>query len=361
MRIGFDARMITHPGIGRYIKNLLSAMFALNTKHEFVLFGDRQRLSTLDHRLSTVILINYTAPIYSAQEQLNAPFSKYNLDILHCPHFNIPYFYPGKLIVTVHDLIYLIFPESAPSKAAVIYANAMMSRSIKRAAATIAVSENTKKDILHFFKHAKPDKIKVIYEAADPCFKNIADRNELSGIKKKYNLPDRFILYVGSLKHHKNLQGAIDVYLSLKEKIKAYDFVVVGRPHKREAHIQDMVKAAGARFLGEVPSEDLFGIYNLADCLLHPSFYEGFGLTVLEAFACGISVVCSNRASLPEVASDAAILVEPDNIKNMANAVFEVLTNENLRRETIKNGYKKVQQFSWEKAATRTIQLYEGL
>jgi len=360
MRIGFDARMIDHPGIGRYISNLLNAMLKLNTGHEFVLFGNPSKLQVAGFRFQ-VEIVQWSAPVYSLKEQMLQPFSKHNLDILHCPHFNIPYFYKGKLVVTIHDLIYLIFPESVPSKLATVYANFMISRSVTKAAKIIAVSENTKKDILRFFKKANSNNIKVVYEAAAPCFKKITDKIKLMDVKKKYDLPDKFILFVGSLKYHKNLSSAVKAYLHLKKRIPDYSFVVVGRSHKREAYIEKMIKSSEAFYLGEISSEDLTCIYNLASVLLHPSLYEGFGLTILEAMACGTPVICSKSASLPEVGSDAVLGVDANDTRKISDVLYNTLTDERLREDLISRGFDRVKEFSWEKTAEKTLKLYEDV
>jgi glycosyltransferase involved in cell wall biosynthesis len=359
MRIGFDARMIDHPGIGRYIKNLLGAMLRLQANHEFILFGNREKLSVVGSKLSVCKVAEYNAPIYSLSEQLFEPFSSYNLDILLCPHFNIPYFYKGNLVVTIHDLIYLIIAQSAPSKPARIYANIMISRAIKKAKKILAVSENTKNDLLKFFKPVNPNEIDVIYEAADPSFRVITDKDKLSYIKEKYNLPDKYVLFVGSLKYHKNLNGAVKAFLELSKKIKNFKLVIVGRFHKREYLIERMLNSSGALYIGEVSSEDLVGIYNMASALLHLSLYEGFGLTILEAMACGVPVVCSKTPALLEIGQDAALQVDADNTAAAAQALYDILTNKDLRNSLIDTGFKRVKEFSWERAAEKTLKLCE--
>ena len=360
MKIGFDARMISHPGIGRYMHNLLNAMLKLNTGHEFILFGDKAKLKNYTYHLTPCEIVHWNAPIYSLREQITQPFSRYKLDILHCPHFNTPYFYNGRLIVTIHDLIYLIFQQSCPSKLAKLYANIMASRSAAKSDHIIAVSENTKKDILRFFKKAEPSKIKVIYEAADPHFKIIDDQEKLTDIKKRYNLPDKFILFVGSLKYHKNLITAMEAFSKLKEKVSDCSFVVVGRSSRRESRLKKMVTSQEIIYLGEVPSEDLVTIYNLSTVLLHPSLYEGFGLTILEAMACGIPVVSSNAASLPEVGGDAVLYVNTNDAAGFSDALYKVLTNETLRKNLINKGLNRVKEFSWEKTARETLEMYKA-
>lgn len=359
MRVGFDARMIDHPGIGRYIANLLNAMFEQAGRDEFVLFGDSKMLSTIDYGPSTVDIIEYNARIYGWAESFFDPFEKANLDIMHVPHFNVPILErTNKLVVTIHDLIYLKFTESVPDFMQGIAVRYVISNAVKKADKIIAVSENTKKDIIEHFP-AATGKVEVIHEAADPIFAKIDDEGKKEGIRKKYNLPPAIILYVGSLKKHKNIERLIDAYIDLKSKGIRHKLVIVGRYRPKEAQVLKKIQSSDALYLGEVPTDDLALIYNLASLLVMPSLYEGFGLPALEAMASGVPVAASSVASLPEVIGDAGILLDPEDISNISEVIYKGLVDDDLRRELIRKGLERVKEFSWKKTAQQTLQLYE--
>ncbi len=359
MRIGFDARMIDHPGIGRYIKNLLKAMLGLNTGCEFLVFGDENKLTTYNLKLTTDQIIRWNAPIYSLQEQIFQPFIKYNLDVVHVPHFNVPFQRRNKLVITIHDLVYLKFPESRPYFRGIV-AKRVITNAVKKADRIIAVSENTKRDIIKEFPYAKR-KIEVIYEAADPIFCKIDDEMRKENIRKKYKLPRDIILFVGSLKKHKNIERLIDAYTDLKSKVIQHKLIIVGRYRPREAEILRKIESTDALYLGEIPTEDLVSIYNLASLLIIPSLYEGFGLPALEAMACGTPVIASSSASLPEVIGDAGVLFDAQDKSDIFDKIYEVLKDEDLRQGLIKKGFKRTRSFSWVKTALQTIELYKKL
>jgi len=361
MRIGFDARMISHPGIGRYIKNLLNAMLRLNTEHEFLIFGNKDLLATYNLQLTTDSIIHWNPSIYSIKEQLSNPFNGHGLDIVHIPHFNVLLGIgkgKGRLVVTIHDLIYTKFPEYLPLVKRKI-ARFLINSAIKRSDVIISVSENTKKDILEISPSAK-EKIKVVYEAADPAFKVLSDGDRLARVRSKYNIPEHMILFVGSLKKHKNIERLVDAYNKAR-KITPCNLVIIGRYHKQDAKILRKIRSSGIIYLGEVPAEDIVAIYNLADLLVLPSLYEGFGLPVLEAFAAGVPVVASNASSLPEVVGNVGVLFDPYNTDDICDKICKILSDKALRQHLIERGQERVKEFSWEKTAEQTLAVYEDI
>lgn len=356
IKVGFDARMIDHPGIGRYIRSLLAAMPAVAEDYEFVLYGDSGKLTDFKHYRKE----EYTMPIYSWSEFFFTPFKKDEFDVVHIPHFNVPLMIgrgKGKVVITVHDLIYLKFPESATLFKR-IAARFVISNAIKAADKVLAVSENTKRDIIENFPDAE-GKVEVTYEAADPIFKRVEGEDKKESIRKKYDLPQDIILFVGSLKRHKNIERLIDAYINLKSKGIQHKLVIAGRYRQREEEILKKIKSTDALYLGEVPTEDLVLIYNLASLLAIPSLYEGFGLPALEAMACGVPVVASSAASLPEIVGDAGVLFNPQDTKDISNKLYQVLSSERLRQELIGKGLKRASLFSWEKTARQTLEVYK--
>ncbi|MFH1664553.1 MAG: glycosyltransferase family 1 protein [Candidatus Omnitrophota bacterium] len=357
MRIGFDARMITHPGIGRYIKSLLPEMIRQAGGDEFVIFGDQKELVNIAGA-GNARIVEWNAPIYSLQEQVFLPYRGKKLDILHVPHFNVPVSYRGKMVVTIHDLIYLLFPGAGRFGLAKHYAGFMAGKALEKADKIITVSKHTEKDLLGMYGGQYAGKVEVIHEAADRMFRQITDKTRSADVQCRHRLSDRIILYVGSIKAHKNVQTLLKVFTLLKKWGAPHQLVICGRWDKK----QDMLKAemidSGIRYLGEVSTDDLIVLYNIADVLVHLSFYEGFGLTALEAMQCGTPVIVSDSSSLPEVAGEAACSVSPHNVEQIADTVYNVLVNAHLREGMIERGLKHVKQFSWEETARRTLEVY---
>lgn len=355
MKIGFDARMIDHPGIGRYTHSLLNAMLDVAEDSEFILYGDPHKLVNFKNCGRR----EYAAPIYSWRGFFFNPFEEDELDIVHIPHFNVPFQKRKKLVITIHDFIYLKFPEFSPYYKRIAAKHAI-ANAVKKADKIVAISENTKRDIIERFPDAE-GKVEVIYEAAAPIFRRIDNESEKENIRNKYRLPSDIILYVGSLKRHKNIERLIDVYADLKSKGIHHKLVIIGRYRPREKEILKKIKTTDALYLGEVSSEDLVALYNLASLLVIPSLYEGFCLTALEAMTCGIPVVASSAASLPEVVGDAGLLFNPEETSDISDKIYEVLKNENLRQELIEKGLRRSANFSWEKVARKTLEIYKNL
>ncbi|NQT89749.1 MAG: glycosyltransferase family 4 protein [Candidatus Omnitrophica bacterium] len=356
MRIGFDARMIGHPGIGRYIRNLLNGLLSTEEAIEFVLYGDPARLKEYSGAERCAIR-EYAAPIYSVKELLSNPFAGEGFDIVHIPHFNVPFTRIDNLVVTIHDLIYLKFPGTQRTLLKGMAAHVAFDNTIKKAKRIIAVSENTKKDIIEKSPAAE-GKIDVIYEAADPLFRPVDDEAGKKQVRDKYNLPEEIILCVGSLRMHKNIERLIDCCARLRARGLGHKLVLVGREDPKEASIIKKVKTSDCIYLGEVGAEELVLIYNLAGLLVMPSLYEGFGLPPLEAMACATPVAASSAASLPEVVGDAGVLFDPYDVKDMEEKICSVLHNEELRKNLINKGMKRAEHFSWQKTAFQTKTLW---
>ena len=355
MRIGFDARMLDHPGIGRYIKNILHAMIEQADGDNFVLYGDSGKLAVFNSFENR----DYDVPVYSLREFFSTYFGSEGLDLIHVPHFNISMYKKIKTVITIHDLIYLKFTKFLPVSK-IIAAVPLITNAVLKADKIIAVSENTKKDITERWPKTE-DKIEVIYEAADPVFRRIDDEEEKERARKKYNLPKDIILFVGSLRAHKNIDRLIEAYKILKAKGISHKLVIVGRDNPKEQKTHAKMKEDEVLYLGEIPQDDLVVIYNIAKAFVMPSLYEGFGLPVLEAFACGIPVAASNVSSMPEVTHDAALSFDPYNIEEMADAVYKILSDEGLRLSLIEKGSKRNSEFSWQIAAEKTLEVYRKI
>ncbi len=352
-RIGFDARMWSHPGIGRYIRELSSGLSQKISPERFLLMGYPKDLSSKNFK-------PLFSNIYSLSEQIELPLKSDGVDLLHVPHFNAPWVYPKKMVVTIHDLIYYHDAKASKRTLGRFYAASMLARIARTADAILTVSEYTKKDLLLSFPTLKPDKVFVAPEAASDQFYKINDAGRLALVRQRYKLDQPFVLFVGSLKRHKNLGALIEVMRSLREnnKIK-HELVVVGRKDPRETELLNQIQTQSfVRYLGEVPDEDLCPLYNLADLFVLPSFFEGFGLPVVEAMTCGTPVLCSNRTSLPELVPDASWTFDPENASELGSRIERILNDTTLREKLAVQALAHSQKFTWDETVNRTLSVY---
>jgi len=267
-------------------------------------------------------------------------------------------------VLTIHDLVFRLFPHyHKPLNYA--FLNLAMPLFIRRADHLIAVSHSTRQDLVRLYD-VDPDKITVIYEAADPRFRP-QPIEEIRHVQRKYSLPERFILSLGTLEPRKNYQRLVEALALLRQKpgAEGWRLVIVGGkgwlygPFFRR--LEELGLEHEVILLGHVPNEDLPALYSAATLFVFPSLYEGFGLPPLEAMACGTPVVCSRASSLPEVGGRAARYVNPTSTEEIAQAIHEVLVDEVLQEEMRERGFEQAKQFSWERAAQETMALYHFL
>lgn len=293
-----------------------------------------------------------------------------NHEIVHYqkfrPYFlSFPIFKKGKSIVTIHDLIYLIYPKAYPPGIRGTLTYLLQKMLIKQVDAIITISETSKKDIVRFLG-IPTEKIHAIYLAPREIFKLIKDTSILYSIEVKYRLPEKFVLYVGDVNFNKNI-----LTLCKACKLAKTPLVIVGKQataadfDRTHPETQPLVKLLGQYGedkdiirLGFVPDEDLVAIYNLAILYCQPSYYEGFGLPILEAFACGVPVVASKIQAHVEIAGDACLYADPQNPRDFAKKISEVINDEELRKELIEKGNQKVKEYSWDKVARETAEVY---
>jgi len=263
--------------------------------------------------------------------------------------------------VTVHDLSFELFPEFFSPRDLLIL-RSFVRFSARRAARVIAVSQSTKRDLVDLYG-LNPDQIVVTHEAPAAHFRP-ASETEYETSRTKYGLHRPFILAVGNLQPRKNLLRLIDAYGQLRASNEIqHQLVIVGKAKWREAQVFQLVQKLRLEqeivFTGYISDSDLRLLYAAADLFAYPSLYEGFGLPVLEAMACGAPVVTSDVASIPEVAGEAAILVDPRDVNAIAKAIHTVLTDADVRRRLKSAGLERVKMFSWEKTARQTLDVYQ--
>ena len=371
MRIAIDARIAhyTGAGIGQYAIHLARALARVDTANHYLLLQsrkDRRTLVDAPHMQRQGLV----TPSHHAREQellaaefrlrqwLGRPLA---IDLLHStdfiPPLRVRHF---KSVITVHDLAFLRWPHFLTEDSARYYGQ--VDAAVERADHIIAVSESTKNDLVKLLG-APRDKITVVYEAADPIYRPIARDEALASLRTKFPLPDQFILFVSTIEPRKNINTLLHAYRRLRDSYKVdAGLVLAGATGWLAEQVFETVEQLDLQrhvvFLGRVQNGDLVYLYNLACCLAHPAYYEGFGLTPLEAMACGTPVVVSNVSSLPEVVGDAALLVDPNSKEELAVALHRLLSNEALRASLRAKGLARARTFSWERAAEETLAVY---
>lgn len=292
-------------------------------------------------------------------------------DIVHYPYFEpffltLPFGINKKSIVTVHDLTPMVFPSNFPTGIKGYVRWKIQKFNLKRAGLIITDSISSKKDIVRF-AGIDENKIEVIYLAANEEFKVVDNKNKLEEVRKRYNLPDKFALYVGDLTWNKNLPRVIEAVGKANIPL-----VLVGKAisetnfDSSNPWNQDRLKVREAlssnnniQALGFISSEELIAIYNLATVFIMPSLYEGFGLPILEAMACGCPVITSKNGSIPEIAGNAAFYVDALSVESIKEGIWELLKDKNLQNKLSIEGLRQVKKFTWKKTACETVKAYE--
>lgn len=357
--IGIDARMIENTGIGTYIQNLIREFRQTDQEGRIVLFGRPRSLK--DTGFSSVL---FQSPLYSIQEQIEYVLKINQCRLWHAPHYNVPFFKGRiKLVVTIHDLIHWLFQNSF-SDLKKLYAKTMLKRAVTIADQIITVSQKTKEDLI---EHCQADsgKISVIYEAAHPIFKPSTDGAVSDLFKTKYGMTKPYFIYVGMLKPHKNVLWLVDQFLDFRNKgLIQGNLILIGRK-TQDNYCHEIISKTkpqnGIYHFQNMPFSDLVLFYQHAICLIHPSLYEGFGLTLLEAMASGTPVIASRVGSIPEVAGEAGYLIESSDSKGLLEGMTRFEQDPAFRRHYVEKGLMHSRQFTWQKTAEQTFKVYTKL
>lgn len=352
MKVAVDARMINSSGIGTCIQNWMK-----NGCYDIAL-GNEKEIKQVD---SNIEVIPFDSKIYGKDEQLKFPYKslkKLKPDVLHIPHYNVPLFYKGKMIVTIHDLTHLIFPEFLPNKFAKYYAKFMIKKATKKAFKILTVSLNTKNDLIKMFK-VNPDKIEVIYNGVGSEFV-IKEKNKIDYLYNKFNIPNdkKILMYVGNLKPHKNLDRLLKAFALLNNK-EDYRLILVGKAFDNQIDLDKIEKELNISnyiiHTGMVTQDELVDLYNLADLFVFPSLYEGFGLPIIEALSCGTNVIASNVSSIPEVGGNVINYFNPYDIEDIKNKI-----EENINKVFTEDAIEWVKKFSWEESSQKIQKIIKG-
>ncbi len=364
VRIGIDARKLHDFGIGTYIRNLLRQLARLDRDSEYVLFTRPEDCDVAGSLGDNFRAVPEKAGNYSFAEQLHVPLAvrRERVDLFHAPHYVLPPLVSCRSIVTIHDCIHLMFPQYLPNRMALAYARTLIALAARRADRILTVSESSKRDILRHVD-VPEDKIDVIYNSYDERFSVEPREEDVVRVRERYQLNDEFVLYAGNVKPHKNLERLIEAFCLVRTRgLDHLRLVLIGDEISKYASLRRAIHRHQlhkyVRLLGYVPEETLAVMYRLAGVFVFPSLYEGFGLPPLEAMASGTPVVTSNVSSLPEVAGDAAVLVDPYDAKAIADGIARVLTDERLRHDLRCRGVARARQFSWEASVRRVHDIY---
>src|SRR5688572_17871027 len=368
MRVAIDTRKIHDFGIGTYIRNLLRQLARIDRDTEYVLLCREPDLGIAAQLGPNFRTVLESSRNYSVREQFHVPWVLRQLrpDLYHAPHYVLPPAVRCRSVVTIHDCIHLMFPQYLPNRLAYAYARASMWAAARRSDRILTVSEASKRDILHFF-NVPPEKIVVVYNAIDEHFWVTPPEERVARVRERYQLDHKFVLYVGNIKPHKNLERIIEAFDEVRKDDVDGDLklLIIGDeisklPSLRRAvHRHKLHKQV--RFLGYLPDETLAILYRLASVFVFPSLYEGFGLPAVEAMASGTPVVTSNLSSLPEVTGDAAVLVDPYDVDSIAHGIRRVLTDPALAAEMRRKGLERAREFSWERSVAQTREVYAAV
>jgi glycosyltransferase involved in cell wall biosynthesis len=349
-------------GVQYYTERLFEELAKINNPDlEFHLLRPNDQFFKSSGKIHGINVNGRLKRIFFEQFILPGYIGKHRYGLFHSTSYISPYFLNRSSVLTIHDLLVYDYPALCQSES-VIYFKLFLGASIKKASHIIAVSQKVKDDIIRIF-NVYPGKIDVIHLGINPIFKRIIDEDVLAQIRKKYEIPEKYILFVGNIEPKKNLERLILAYSQLKGKkgIK-HKLVIVGKKGwKYEATLQliDKLKISEEIILtGYVVEKDLPAIYSMADMFVFPSIYEGFGIPPLEAMACGTPVIVSNTGALPETTGGSCLQVNPFSVDEIAHGIQQLITDNSLRQRVIQQGYNWANSFSWEKTATKTIEVY---
>ena len=380
MLIAFDCRIIRDKnpaGISRVVLEFLKEVLSADRKNDYMLIFDNEEMKNfvlfyLRHIKKTVKVLILPFGILTLDNitQLPKVLDKRAVDIYYVPYyFTSPFIKRRtKVILTVFDLMHFFYPYFKMSFTRKLYHKIRLAPKIilRRADKIVTISVNTSRDLIKMFK-VPSRKIKMIYMGVSKSFRVIDQKSAKKLLKEKYGVSKKYILYVGRNEPHKNIKALVLAYAGLPTYLRdEYKLVLAGKEDERYSDgVRRLIKKYSIEnnvvFTGYVDESELPYIYSAASVYVQPSFYEGFGMPVLEAMACGVPVVSSNTSSLPEVGVDAALYSDPFDIVKMSEQVKNILENESLRNELIEKGFSQVKKFSWFSAANSLVECFNEL
>ena len=382
MRIGIDISTVLNHGqdigAGRYITNLVKNLLKIDKKNTYVLTGryiTDEYLYIIKNLKSKFASNKIESKLYKTTQKKLEVWNRlrfppielmgFKADLLHCPDYLIPPTLNKIIILTIHDLAFIRFPQFNFDWFIKKYTKEVK-RNARLAKKIVAASKSTKDDIIKFFK-IDPAKVKVVYLASDSRFKKLANQEKDKEVLKKYGIDKKYILSVGTIEPRKNYSTLIKAFNYIKHNNNNFNckLVIVGRTGwKSEATYRERELSLykdDILFIGRVSDKELVQIYNQAEIFVYPSLFEGFGLPPMEAMSCGLPVIASDSSSLKEVVGDAGILVPSEDYREISRQISYILKNEKVTKELEEKSLKQAKKFSWEKTARKTLNIYNEI
>lgn len=369
MRIGYDVTTLegTMTGVGFYTARLLAHLLGREDGWRYELLSNRPAAHlSIEPAVRSPRVRGPSGPFMPLrplwlQAVMPVWLARRRLDVCHFTNSLLPLAAPGRLIVTIHDMSLFMFSQYQRPRTQLVV-RPLVRPSAQRAQAVITVSQSAKADIVRLLGIA-PDRVHVIYEAAAQHFRPLNNTGHLDAVRANYQLPAQFLLYVGTIEPRKNLVRVVEALAEVHQRGHPVPLILVGQWGPRTyrelmAAIERLDMTPHVRFLGYVPTADLVALYNLATMFVFPSEYEGFGLPVVEAMACGTPVVTADRSSLAEIVGDAGCCVDPYRVTEIAETIVRLLGDADLRAQLRLRGLARAAGFSWQRAAEQTAALY---
>jgi glycosyltransferase involved in cell wall biosynthesis len=372
MRIALDIRRAGDFGIGTYLRNILQQLSRQDSENQYSLIGAPRHMEEIGTLPENFKCLPFAAEPGTFRTHFRLPLllENHRIDLLHMPWFYAPAFVPCRLVITVHDLTEIAAPEVGSSRVVQTARLWFARRALERADRILAVSENAKRELARGFE-VPEGKVEVVYNAVDERFLTEPLSGDAENILARYAVDGPFVLYVGNIRPQKNLARLIEAFAVVKNELRGdpqfaqLKLFVIGdslapHPDLRRAVVRTRLRE-DVRFLGFVPLGALRVFYASARAFLFPSLYEGFGLPPLEAMAHGVPVLASDTSALPEVLEDAALLVNSENVFELARGIRQIVTEEGLRTRLIAAGRAQVRKYSWERAAKQVLEVYRAV
>ena len=378
MRIGIEAQRLFRPhkhGMDRVALELILNLQVIDTENEYFIFVKPDQDTSAIKSTANFKVVEIPGGPYPLWEQFKLPriAKSYNCDILHCTSNTAPYYKSIPLITTLHDIIYmegsilklLLNKASLYQKFGNLYRRIIVGKVVQNSRRLITVSNFEKENITNFFKLKNKD-IQTVHNGVNQKFTVNIDADHKTRVKVKYELPENYMLHIANKDPRKNTKKVLIAFNEfLKTATANHQLLVIGC---NEADLKKILNDMEAMDLcehiiitGYVSDEDLPVLYQMSQLFLFPSLREGFGIPIIEAMACGVPVITSNTSSMPEVAGDAAHLIDPNKTDDIYKGMLKIMSDENYKNELIKRGLKRSKQFSWNSMAYQVLEQYEQL
>lgn len=375
MRIIIDARMYQQSGIGRYLRNLVNNLQEMDHDNEYFILYLKEDFDKVQYQKNFhKVLADFKWYDLTEQRRLPKILNDLRPDLVHFPHFNVPVFFQGKFIVTIHDLIHQHFSMKRSSTLnPLIYFlkqagyKKVFKFAIEKSLRILTPSNFVKNQLIDEW-NINSTKIEVTYEAVDDKMLTIVNKMKMADLQRimqKFNIQWRgFIFYVGNAHPHKNVEGLIKAFRSLPRFQRGGNegrrllLVLSGQDHYFWQRIRHEFQNKDIIYTGALSDEELVALYKGAEIFIMPSFEEGFGLSILEAMACGTPVLASNIEVLREVGGEGAYYFDPESVEDIAGKVTNIIEDKRLREDLVRGGYRRYKMFSWKKLAKKTLEVY---